>query len=94
MKDTTAKTGTSARRNFLRADSMPCVSSDGKPTPSGIAVLKSLKEGNLSPEEISGKTGQPLFRVRSGLRELQNAGFVETREDKYRLSNTGEEVIQ
>ncbi|MGQ9513843.1 MAG: hypothetical protein ACUVTL_02150 [Thermoproteota archaeon] len=73
---------------------MPCVSSDEKPTSSGIALLKSLKNENLSPEEIVIKTGQPLFRVRSGLRELKNAGFVEESEDKYRLSKTGETVIQ
>jgi predicted transcriptional regulator len=68
---------------------MPCVSPDGKPTSSGTAVLKSLKDGKLSPEEIANKTGQPLFRVRSGLRELKNAGFVEETEDKYLLSKTG-----
>jgi predicted transcriptional regulator len=73
---------------------MPCVSPDGKPTSSGMAVLKSLKEGALSPEEIAGKTGQSLFRVRSGLRELSNAGFVEPTDDKYSLSKTGEKVIQ
>jgi predicted transcriptional regulator len=73
---------------------MPCVSSDGKPTTSGMAVLKSLKNGTLSPEEIAHKTGQPLFRVRSGLRELKNAGFVEETEDKYGLSKTGETAIQ
>jgi predicted transcriptional regulator len=73
---------------------MPCISPDGKPTSSGTAVLKSLKKGALSPEEIAGKTGQPLFRVRSGLRELKNAGFVEATDDKYVLSKTGEKVIQ
>jgi predicted transcriptional regulator len=72
---------------------MPCVSPDGKPTSSGMAVLKSLKNGTLSPEEIAKKTGQPLFRVRSGLRELKNAGFVEEIEDKYRLSETGKTVV-
>ena len=73
---------------------MPCVSPDGKPTSSGMAVLKSLKDGALSPEVIAGKTGQPLFRVRSGLRELKNAGFVEETEDKYALSKSGETAIQ
>jgi len=73
---------------------MPCISPDGKPTSSGTAVLKSLKEGALSPEEIANKTGQPLFRVRSGLRELKNAGFVEEVADKYELSTTGANVIQ
>jgi len=73
---------------------MPCVSPDGKPTTSGMATLKALKNAALSPEEIAVKTGQPLFRVRSGLRELKSAGFVEEAEDKYKLSKNGETAIQ
>jgi predicted transcriptional regulator len=72
---------------------MPCVSPDGKPTSSGMALLQSLKEKALSPKEIADKTGQPLFRVRSGLRELKNAGFVEETEDKYRLSEDGKKLV-
>ena len=72
---------------------MPCVSADGKPTSSGMATLKSLKDGALTPEEVAGKTGQPLFRVRSGLRELQNAGFVEQTENRYVLSKNGASLI-
>ena len=72
---------------------MPCVSPDGKPTSSGMALLQSLKEKALSPKEIADKTGQPLFRVRSGLRELKNAGFVEETEDRYRLSEDGKKLV-
>jgi predicted transcriptional regulator len=73
---------------------MPCVSPDGKPTSSGMAVLKSLKDTALSTEEIASKTGQPLFRVRSGLRELKNVGFVEELADKYTLSKIGANAVQ
>ena len=73
---------------------MPCVSPDGKPTPSGLALLKSLKNEALSPNEVMSETGQPLFRVRSGLRELENAGFVEEAEGKYNLSKNGEKLVQ
>jgi predicted transcriptional regulator len=73
---------------------MPCVSPDGKPTSSGTAMLKALKNAALSPEEVATKTGQPLFRVRSGLRELQNAGLVVAIEDKYGLSETGETAVK
>jgi predicted transcriptional regulator len=73
---------------------MPCVSSDGKPTPTGKATLVSLKSEALSPDEIAGKTGQPLFRVRSGLRELTNAGFVQEKEGKYTLTPNGETLIK
>jgi predicted transcriptional regulator len=37
---------------------------------------------------------QPLFRVRSSLRELKNAGFVEETDNKYRLSESGKKVAQ
>jgi ribosomal protein S19E (S16A) len=47
----------------------------------------------LTPEEVAAKTGQPLFKVRSGLRELKNAGFVEEAEQKYKLSTTGQALI-
>jgi predicted transcriptional regulator len=72
---------------------MPCITPDGKPTSTGMAVLRSLKSGTLSAEEITSKTGQPLFRVRSGLRELRNAGFVEETGDKYGLSETGKTLV-
>jgi len=72
---------------------MPCVSPDGKPTSSGMELLKSLKDSALSSEEIANKTGQPLFRVRSGLRELKNAGFIEDRNEKYILSDNGNKIV-
>lgn len=73
---------------------LPCVSPDGKPTKTGIATLSSIKGGASSPREIAEATGQPLFRVRSGLRELVNGGFVELLEEKYRLTVEGEKVLQ
>lgn len=73
---------------------MPCVSPDGKPTSSGMTLLQSLKDGALSPEEIVSKTGRPLFRVRSGLRELKNIGYVEEAEGKYALTKSGKTLVQ
>jgi predicted transcriptional regulator len=73
---------------------MPCVSPDGKPTTTGITTLKALKDAALTPEEVTAKTGQPLFRVRSGLRELKNAGFVEEQTGKYSLSETGKALLK
>ena len=73
---------------------MPCISADGKPTASGMATLKSFRDGAVTPEEVAIKTGQPLFRVRSGLRELKNAGLVKETADKYALSKDGTSAIQ
>ncbi len=74
--------------------SMPCISADGKPTATGMATLKSLKDGALSPQEVAAKTSQPLFKVRAGLRELKNAGFVDEVAEKYSLSANGAKMIQ
>jgi len=73
---------------------MPCVSSDGKPTPTGMAVLRLLKRtGPLSPVELVSRVDRPLPMIRSGLRELANAGFVEAEGEKYNLTKSGEALV-
>lgn len=73
---------------------MPCISPDGKPTSSGMALLKAVGEGASSPEEVSQKTGRPLYIVRSGLRELKTAGFVEEVENKYKLTEKAKFLLK
>ena len=46
-----------------------------------------------SIEEIAKDAGLPLFRVRSGLRELKQAGLVKQKNDKYELSAKGVELL-
>jgi DNA-binding IclR family transcriptional regulator len=71
---------------------MACISPDGKPTASGVKMLGALKAGAGSAEEIAQKAGLPLFRVRSGLRELTQAGLVSQKEGKFGLSTKGSEL--
>ncbi len=73
---------------------MACVSPDGKPTESGSKMLRALQAGLKSPEEIARDTGLPLFRVRSGLRELVQAGLAAQKEDSYKLSEEGAKLIK
>ncbi len=73
---------------------MPCVYLDGRPTPSGMPLLRSLRDGASSTDETASRTGQLLFRVRSGLQELRSAEFVEEKENKYGLSNKGRMLLQ
>ena len=68
---------------------MPCVGPDGKPTESGIAMLGALKAGKTSPEDISAATGRPLYRVRSGLRDLVAAGLASESGESYALTKEG-----
>ena len=73
---------------------MACISPDGKPTESGSKMLRALQAGSGSPEEIANKAGLPLFRVRSGLRELAEAGLAKQIDDRYELSEEGAKLIK
>jgi len=72
---------------------MPCISPDGKPTKSGLSTLTAIDNGASTPTAISDKTGQALFRVKSGLRELVKADFVKIIDDKYSLTEQGKNII-
>jgi len=72
---------------------MACISPDGKPTESGAKMLRALKSGLSSAEEIAKDTGLPLFRVRSGLRELTQAELVNQNNDKYKVTDKGAQLI-
>jgi DNA-binding IclR family transcriptional regulator len=72
---------------------LPCISADGKPTKSGIATLTAVKNGTSTPEAISEATGNPLFKVRSGLRELVNAGFAKQVDGNYQLTPEGGKLV-
>jgi DNA-binding IclR family transcriptional regulator len=72
---------------------MACISPDGKPTESGTKMLRALKAGAVSAEEISKETGLPLFRARSGLREFIEAGLAKQTGDRYAISEEGAKLI-
>jgi len=72
---------------------MACIGSDGKPTISGIKVLRTLISGTNSPEEIAKGSGLPLFRVRSGLRQMGEAGLVSRGDDMYTITGKGKSLI-
>lgn len=61
---------------------MACVNPDGTLTRSGELIILALRTP-LTPEEVAQETGEPLFRVRSALREFMGVGFVEVQDDKY-----------
>ncbi len=71
---------------------MPCVNPDGSITDSAKALLKVI-ETHLTAEEISKKAGQPLFKIRSSLREMVDAGLINEEGNKYVISESGKEKI-
>lgn len=72
---------------------MACVNPDGKPTESGTKMLRALKSGLASADEIAQSTGLPLFRVRSGLRDLAGAGLATQTDEHYQITDKGAELI-
>ena len=72
---------------------MGCISPDGKPTESGKKMLSALQKGMRSPEDIAREAGLPLFRVRSGLRDIAGAGLAEQKGESYEITSKGLELL-
>jgi len=81
-------------REVFTGDFMPCIGSDGKPTTSAKKLLESLKSKVLSAEEIAPIVGQPLFKVRSSLRELETAGWIKLSDGRHGLTEQGERILE
>jgi len=71
---------------------MACINPDGTLTKSAKALLQAI-QAPLSPEDISAAIGQPLFKVRSSLREMGNARLIAEREGRYQITDTGKEAL-
>jgi len=71
---------------------MACVNVDGTITATTKALLKSL-ETPLGVEEIAARLGSPLFKVRSSLREMIEAGLVVVQGDRYQATEEGKKKV-
>lgn len=74
---------------------MACVNDDGSLSQSGIAILNAVSTSS-SLEDIQRRSSLPMYRVRSGLRDLVDAGLVElspTKENEYILTIGGKEAL-
>lgn len=67
---------------------MACINPDGTLTPSAAAVLKAA-EAPITPAEIARQVGLPLYRVRSSLRELVEAGLLKEDAGFYTVTTLG-----
>jgi DNA-binding IclR family transcriptional regulator len=67
---------------------MPCIDGSGRMTEMAGKILAAMAEGVALPE-VAEKTGLPLYRIRSGARELVEAGLVEAKDETYILTEAG-----
>jgi predicted transcriptional regulator len=72
---------------------MPCVKPDGSLEPMAQAILRALR----TPQTVEGVCDAlrlPLYRVRSTVRELVEAGLVAELEGQYTLTPAGEARVR
>ena len=74
---------------------MACINPDGTLTEVARRVLGALADP-ATPEELTGRTGLPLHRIRATLRETGRAKLIELIEpdgSTWRLTGLGREVL-
>jgi DNA-binding IclR family transcriptional regulator len=73
---------------------MPCIDADGNITRSAELLLLAMKEP-ATIEETFKESGLPLFKVRSGVRELHRAGLLEKLpHDRYQITVKGFDKLE
>jgi len=58
-----------------------------------LRVLGALRAGKTTPEEIAAEADMSLYRVRSGLRQLSQVGYVVEIDGLFQLSDRGRGVL-
>ncbi len=72
---------------------MPCIDSSGNLSESGRRILAALARP-ITLEDAAQQTGLPLYRVRSGTREMTRAGLVEEKAGAFMATAAGQELLQ
>ena len=67
---------------------MACVNPDGTLSASASSILRALKTP-ATPDQVAGDTGLPLYRVRSGLREMVEAKLAREHEGLFQMTELG-----
>ena len=74
---------------------MPCGKNEVTLAPSEIKLfLNAVNEQSLTAEDIVKKTKKPMFKVRSSLRELVEASYIEEKDAKFSILDKGKQYIQ
>ena len=67
---------------------MACVKSDGSITESAKQMLEALRIPRTA-EEAATLSGQPLFKVRASLRQMESSGLVVKIDEQYKTTDAG-----
>ncbi|MBA4601752.1 hypothetical protein [Thermoactinomyces mirandus] len=72
---------------------MACFTDSGHLSESAKKLLQSIEKDFLSAQEISQKTGLPLFKIRSSLRELEDMELVIKEDNRYKMASKALEYL-
>ncbi len=72
---------------------MPCVNDDGSLSSSGLTLLKAVAKAS-NEAGIQSHSSLPLYKVRSGLRSLEQAGLLTVENNIYYLTEEGKELLR
>jgi len=72
---------------------MACINPDGTLTSSAKKILSALSSP-ATLEKVAKSTELPLFRIKSSIREMLEAGLVKEEEGKYLITKLGQEKIK
>jgi predicted transcriptional regulator len=72
---------------------MACIAPDGSLTTQAKAVLRAM-EAPVSLDEVARSTEIPLYRIRGSVRELVEAGLVESIDSAFRATAAGRSRLE
>ncbi|MDA8169361.1 MAG: hypothetical protein M0Z59_06640 [Nitrospiraceae bacterium] len=74
---------------------MGCINPDGTVTEAARELLRLLEGKPLTDRDVAARTlsGQPLYMIRSRLRELREAGLIEEEAGRFRITEKGRERV-
>ena len=72
---------------------MACVNASGETTEAARQILSAMLE--VSPlSQVAARTGMPLYRIRSAMREFSEAGLAVESGDGWKATETGRKAIE
>lgn len=71
---------------------MACINPDGSLSAVAMLMLDYLLEPHTE-QEIAQRAAQPMYRIRSSIRELKEAGMIEAADDGWQTTEDGKFLL-
>lgn len=72
---------------------MACIEPDGSLTPAGQLLLEEIARKPMTPQEIAATMGDPMFLIRSRIRDMVEADLIEENDGVYSATEKGRGMV-